>query len=234
MECFFKNPHIVSFRREGPLGQYLDEFAQQLSEQGYSRLYGRRQLQLAAELSCWLRKKNLAVADLRVADLEDYLKHRARLVRVRRGDAANLKAFYELLRQKGLVRERVELVAKTPIEELRDEFSLYLREERALAPTTVIGYLPFSRELLVHRFGTGPVDLGKMRAVDVLDFVQHRAPLLTRKHAKLMTTVLRSFLQFARYHNYIHTDLAACVPVCRIGPQRRSPKAYHSKTSKPC
>jgi integrase/recombinase XerD len=27
-----------------------------------------------------------------------------------------------------------------------------------------------------------------------------------------MTTVLRSFLQFARYHNYIRTDLAACVP----------------------
>lgn len=212
MERFFKNPYTLSCRREGPLGHYLDEFAQQLSERGYSRLYGRRQLQLAAELSHWLRKKDLAVTDLKVADLEKYLKYRSRLVRVRRGDAANLKAFYELLRQKGLVVGRVDPVSKTPIEELQDEFSLYLREERALASTTVIGYLPFSREFLAHRFGTAPVDLSKLTAVDVLDFVRHRAPLLIRKQAKKMTTVLRSFLQYARCHNYIRTDLAACVP----------------------
>jgi integrase/recombinase XerD len=212
LERFFKNPHTLSCRREDPLGHYLDEFAQRLSEKGYSWLYGRRQLQLAAELSHWLRKKDLAVADLKVADLEKYLKYRSRSVRVRRGDAANLKAFYEVLCQKGLVVERVAPVPKTPIEELQDEYSLYLREERALAPTTVIGYLPFSRELLRHRFGTGPIDLSELRAADVLDFVQHRAPLLIRKQAKKMTTVLRSFLQYARYHNYIRTDLAACVP----------------------
>ena len=212
LERFFKNPHTLSCKREGTLGRYIDEFAQQLSEQGYSRQYGRRQLQLAAKLSRWLGKKNLAVADLKVADLENYLKYRSRLVRIRRGDAANLKAFYELLCQKGLVVGRVDPVPKTPIEELQSEFSLYLGEERALAPTMVIGYLPFSRELLTHRFGTGRVDLSKLRAADVVDFVQHRAPSLIRKQAKKMTMVLRSFLQFARYHNYIRTDLAACVP----------------------
>jgi site-specific recombinase XerD len=42
--------------------------------------------------------------------------------------------------------------------------------------------------------------------------VQYRAPSLIRKQAKKMTTVLRSFLRYARYHNYIRTDLAACVP----------------------
>jgi len=232
MERFFKNPHTLSCKREGPLGLYIDEFAQQLSEQGYSRLYGRRQLQLAAKLSRWLGRKNLAVADLKVADLESYLKCRSRRVRVRRGDAANLRAFYELLCQKGLVVARVDPIPKTPIEELQGKFGLYLGEERALAATTVIGYLPFSRELLAHRFGTGPVDLSLLTAADVVDFVQYRAPSLIRKQAKKMTTVLRSFLRYARYHNYIRTDLAACVPCVADGSATSIPKGLPFKDVK--
>ena len=36
MERFFKNPHTLLSKRESPLGRYIDEFAQQLCEQGYS------------------------------------------------------------------------------------------------------------------------------------------------------------------------------------------------------
>jgi hypothetical protein len=51
MERFFTHAETLSSKREGPLGLYIDEFAEQLSQQGYSRQYARRRLQLVAELS---------------------------------------------------------------------------------------------------------------------------------------------------------------------------------------
>ena len=53
MERFFKDPHTLHCKRQGPFGLYIDEFAQQLSEQSYSRQYACRKLQLVAELSHW-------------------------------------------------------------------------------------------------------------------------------------------------------------------------------------
>jgi integrase/recombinase XerD len=212
MERFFTHAETLSSKREGPLGLYIDEFAEQLSRQGYSRQYARRRLQLVAELSHWLRRRDLAVADLTLTHLENYLRFRARSRRIRPGDAASLKVFFELLHQKGLVIAQIELVDKTPIDELQDEFRLYLRQERVLAPSTVIHYASFAKELLQHRFGIGPADLSLLSAADVVGFVQRRASSLVRKTAKLMTTALRSFLRYARYRDYIRVDLAACVP----------------------
>jgi len=42
--------------------------------------------------------------------------------------------------------------------------------------------------------------------------VQHLASFVSRKRAKAMTSALRSFLRYARYYDFIQTDLAACVP----------------------
>lgn len=133
MERFFKNPQTLLSKRESPLGPYIDEFAQQLCEQGYSRQYARRRLQLVAELSQWLRQRDLVVSDLTSMHLESYLEFRARSRRTRPGDAASLKVFLELLQQKNLVVAPVEFDEKTPIDKLQDEFSLYLQQERVLA-----------------------------------------------------------------------------------------------------
>jgi len=73
-------------------------------------------------------------------------------------------------------------------------------------------YLPFIRELLTHRFGSSEVQLTELRAGDVVGFVQRRAHQLHIKRVKLMTTALRSFLQYARYRGDLTLDLAAAIP----------------------
>jgi hypothetical protein len=89
----------------------------------------------------------------------------------------------------------------------------YLCDIQALARSTIIHYVPFVREFLKHRFGKGKVTLSKLRAADVVRFVQVQAPRLQLKRAKLMTTVHRSFLRYVRYRGDITLDLAAAVPV---------------------
>jgi hypothetical protein len=73
MERFFKDPHTLHCKRQGPFGLYIDEFAQQLSEQSYSRQYACRKLQLVAELSHWLQQRKSSVSDLTVAKMENFL-----------------------------------------------------------------------------------------------------------------------------------------------------------------
>lgn len=212
MDRFFKYSRTLQQKRQGPLGPHIDEFAQQLSEQGYSQQCARRQLRLVAELSHWLWQRDLTVGNLSVTTMERFLSHRAMPKFIRRGDAAGLRAFLELLRRKGLVAAQVNPVEKTPISKLLGDFSLYLQQERVLAPGTIANYLSLTKKFLAHRFGIGPVKLSNLRAEQVIGSVQRLASSVSRRRAKVMTSALRSFLRYARYQDLIRSNLAACVP----------------------
>lgn len=90
-----------------------------------------------------------------------------------------------------------------------DEFECYLRNARVLARETIVHYVPFIRAFLTHQFGHRAARLSRLCAGDVVRFVQHQAPSLHWKRAKLLTTALRSFLHYARYRGDTTSDLAA-------------------------
>jgi len=94
-----------------------------------------------------------------------------------------------------------------------------------LAEATIVNYVPFVREFLKNRFGTGSVKLSRLSAEHVVRFVQQRAPQLHLKTAKLLTTALRSFLQFGRYRGDFQLDLAAAVPVVANWSMPEIPRA---------
>jgi site-specific recombinase XerC len=100
----------------------------------------------------------------------------------------------------------------TPVERCAQNFERYLREERVLAEATIVNYVPFVGAFLKERFGTGPVKLSSLRAGDVVSFVRRQASRLHLKRAKLLTTALRSFFQYARYRGEIRFELATAVP----------------------
>ena len=212
MEQFFKHPQTLSRLREGPLGPYLDAFAQQLRDQGYARYSARLQLRLAADFSRWLTQQGLTVYETTPEHTKHYLRYRAQWRRPRSDDAAALKRLLDLLRHAGALAEHAVPLAKTPAQQCTDTFGLYLRQERALASTTVTYYLEFVRHFLRDRFAGGPVALAALDAADVIGFVQRQAASLHPKRAKLMTTALRSFLHYARYRGDLILDLAAAVP----------------------
>jgi integrase/recombinase XerD len=118
----------------------------------------------------------------------------------------------DILRQDGAIAEKEAPFRKTPAQQLADEFGLYLRQERALAAATVAYYLEFVSRFLIDRFSDGEAELAVLCAADVVRFVQCQAARLHPKRAKLMTTALRSFLQYARYRGDLTIDLAASVP----------------------
>ena len=212
MERFFRNQHTIQQNRQGPLGPYIDDFAQLLSEQRYTRECARRRLRLIAEFSKWLCGHQLTLGDVTVASVNRFLRSRALRRPVGYSSAACLKAFFELLCRKGAGTVPVGTVKQTPVDEILGEFSLYLQQERALASGTIANYLLDARKFLVHCFKTGPIDLCKLTVAQVIESVRHLAISISRKRAKVMTSALRAFLRYARYQDLIRSNLAAGVP----------------------
>ena len=209
------NDQVVLLRPlEGPLAAHIASYARWASEQGYAFSYRRRQVLIAACFSRWLSRKGVRLQAVSSEHAVEFLRYRSRRVQIHQGDRPALRYLIEFLNRAGITRPE-EMAARRPNagEQCAREFERYLREERVLAEATIINYMPHIRDFLKHRFGDGIVKLSRLCAGDVVGFVQRQAPRLHPKRSKLMTTALRSFLQYARYCGEVTADLAAAVPV---------------------
>jgi site-specific recombinase XerD len=204
---------VLSRPLEGPLSANVAGFAKWARDEGYASPSRWRKVFLAAGFSRWLGQQAVSVRRISSEHVARYLRSHVGRMQIRRGDAATLRQFIDLLRRQGVVPpEKILACPLTPVERAADAFVHYLRNERALAEAAVVNYVPFVRRFLADRFGDRPVRLSRLCADDVVRFVQRQAPRLHLKRAKLLTTALRSFLRYARYRGGITCDLAAAVP----------------------
>ena len=228
MEALYKDPCTLGRMREGPLGAQVDAFAQQMIEQGYARFSVRYALQLVADLGRWLNRHRISVPQVTAEHLACYLRERIRRKHFRTGDASILRRLLSLLIGQGIVAQAAP-IEPTPAERLEAEFRCYLERERRLAAPTVFTYLEFARRFLAQNSQDGEVHLDCLRAADVVSFVQREAARLHHaKRAKLMTTALRSFLQYVRYRGLIVADLRDSVPAVASWSMASLPTALSS------
>lgn len=197
-----------------------------MREQGYACYSLHRQVLLAACFSQWLRQREVAVRGITSDHPQQYLRYRARQVRLCRGDSAALRHLLDFLRRERLIpTETVPARPLTSAERCAQAYEQHVREARGLATATVINYVPFIRSFLKDRFGSGSVVLSNLCAREVVGFVQRQAPRLHPKRAKLLTSALRSFLQYARYRGKVTLDLAAAVPIVANWSMSSIPRA---------
>jgi site-specific recombinase XerD len=211
---------------EGPIAAYIKRFAESLSEQGYALGSIHRKVFIAACFSQWLKHQGVGLRSIVFEHPTRYLRYRARQASPSRGDAAALSHLITFLRGEcAIPAEKVSACRLTPVERCTEAYELYLREVRGLAKATIINYVPFVCRFLKDHFGDGTVTLSHLCASDVTQFVQRQASHLHRKRAKLLTSALRSFLQYARYRGKTKLDLAAAVPTVANWSMSSIPRA---------
>jgi len=199
-------------RNRGPLVPHLPAFECLLRTRGYALKTTRQKVRLVRDFSAWLSRRGTNIEDITLEQAGDYLRYRARYRRPRSDDVASLKQLLELLREEGIVAQRRVCKQSIPLDRLLYRYASYLREERAVAPDTVVNYSRVACSFLKQKFGEGRTNLSALRPTDVLKFVQHQVARGSRKTAQLACTALRSFLQYARYRGAIAVDLAGGVP----------------------
>lgn len=225
---FFHNPKPKTLMRlrNSRFTRHLYTFAKELRDQGYSVDSGRRQILLIADFGQWLKLHGIKVSKITSKHATTYMRYLVRRQRfsIRRGDAATLERFIDLLRRKEVISKEV-VAPISRAEQLTHEFLLYLQKERGLAATTIE-----SRRQVVVRFLSGYLsdargDLSGLCSDDVVTFVQRQAARVSPKAASQMITSLRSFLHYARYQGYIQNDLAAVVPAVASWSMQSIPRS---------
>jgi site-specific recombinase XerD len=192
---------------------FVQVFGEQLQAQGYAPASVRSATRLVKDFASWLDEQAVGCSDLLPTHAVDYLNYRWLHQRRRRGDAHTLRAFVRLVTAEGCAAQPTQPDPITPARGVRNEFEGYLLHQRGLAAATIGLYGDAVGRFLEQAFGDGEVRLGQLTAADVVRFVQADAARLHHpKRAKVMTTALRSFLQYGRYRGDISADLAACVP----------------------
>jgi len=209
---FCPNPLVLQQLYTGPLGAYIDPFAQQLWTQGYASWTAKYTMRLLADLSRWLQRQTLAVTDLNEQRLDDFLHDRYRCYRVHRDDHPTLHRWLAHLRDQGVIPVRVVQPHTEPHDRIVCDFEHYLLHQRALAPSTVQHYLDTVRRFLCARFSTQPLRLEALGPQDITTFMVQQSHRYSPARTQLLATALRSFFRFLLQCGAIATDLARAVP----------------------
>jgi site-specific recombinase XerD len=211
---YLKRSRLFERLRNGPHGSYIELYALRLAEIGLSRRGTWRSLNLIGVLLDWLTRIGSGPTDLNERIIEQYLRRRSRKQSIQPGDRAALRRFLLILREVGAIA----LTAPpplTPHEQIFDAFSLYLREERGLAPKSIVHHLPFIRLFLREVCPGGASDLCRISQADIMRYIERHARDQSAASGKSMCWALRSFLRYLHYRGLNPLALAGCVPSIR-------------------
>lgn len=211
IEHFFSDPKFLRRCRIGPLGPYLDGFASQLALKGYTRYSGQGVIRIVVQLNEWLSAKGLTLQELDEHQIGAFRACRRKRNRSHHGERGTCRLLLRTLREAHLIAEAPE-AALNPIELLVRSYARYLVRERALSQTTIGHRLPVVREFLSQRFKSKRLRPKGLRPKDVSRFVLRTMQNRGRDHAQLVTTTLRSFLDFLYQEGRLTTPLRAAVP----------------------
>lgn len=210
---------------EGPLAAYLDQFARLLDGQGFERRGLGQQIRAAARFSRWLQSHQVAAEMMTDEHSQRFLDDPAEQGFARQGAAATLGRLLVFLRQLGVCRAAPAPAAPMPVQQAIAAYASYLQNELGLSAKTAVQYCPFAATFLSEHFGSGPVDLARLRGRDVIQFVLQQATHLSLPRAKAATIALRSFLRYVRYCGGTVVDLAGAVPTVANWSMTAIPRA---------
>jgi integrase/recombinase XerD len=202
---------VITVRVVGPLEPYAGQFMRLLAARGYAPLTRVPHLQVMSHLSKWMAARQVAVAELTAARVEEYLEQR-------RGDG------YAVFRTRTSLAPLLDVLAAagaplsepapsvSAVDALLDGCARYLLSERGLAASTTSAYV-----LRARRFLAGHGHGADLRAVDtsvVTSAVLGEAEAVSAGSAQYFVVALRSFLRYCHLTGLIGTDLsAASLPV---------------------
>jgi site-specific recombinase XerD len=205
----FVDPSLLQRLRVGPLAPHFDAYLKQIEQEGFLPSSAPMQMYAIARFSNWLHDRRLDLHQVNEATVERFLQRDPGIAHS--GEVAPLRRLLAMLR-------KIEVTPAKPPEpgncrqRFVDEYRRYLLQERGLAKTSLLNYVPFAEQLLTDRFSQSNMDLSELTARDVTKFLQVRARQLRPGRAKLLVTALRSFLRYLRHQGQISIDLAGCVP----------------------
>ena len=212
VERFFARRSTAERMRSGPLGPYVDEFAQRLVEQGYTRENISRKIRLVADLSRWLAGRRMGPTNLNERRLALFLQQRCLTLPNYCGERPALQQFLAQLRTLGVTSGPCPEAIHTERQRVIAAYAQYLSQERALAPLTVKQQLAYIRRFLSECFGGKRVRCEALKPADIGKHLLRHNNTSCPRGPQAIASALRTFLRFLYIRGIIDTDLTGAVP----------------------
>ena len=209
---FFRDPKTIHRMNENPLGPYINIFAKNIHDQGFSRKHGCYQIRVLASFNKWIQKYNFEIKDINHHKINAFLDDRKKILKINHPDRPALNRLLDILNDMGIIDDKEQNEVKTGRQIIEDGYKQYLSHERHLAPSTILNYMPIVHQFLSECFSTNNIQLYKLRVKDITGFIRRHAQAVSVKRAKIMVTAIRSFLKYLLLQGKIDTDLSVCVP----------------------
>ena len=193
-EEHLRRSHLFRRLKNGPHGQIVELYAAHLVKDEFAGASTRRRLKLVADLFSWIKRRGLKLTDLDEHMTERYLKYRAGKRSIQSSGRPAMKRLLSVLRDAGMIPP-APTPPSTPEEQIFAEFSDYLRQERGLAPSTIINHLRFIRRFLREVCPAGASDLGTISHEAVIRYIERHARDGSVGSGMLMRWSVRAFLR---------------------------------------
>jgi hypothetical protein len=209
--AFFKCKKTIARLHEGPLGTYIDIYADRLVSEGHCYQSGARGIRVAADYSAWLVRKRQGVTDVNEDSIKWYEQFRKKYRRPFLSDHAALIRLLKVLREANAIAPATTTVLE-PLAQVVHDFEQYLRQDRGLCETSIIRHRPPLKKFLHQYCSVGVI---RLTGKDVTHFLVQHAHDQSLSSAMNMCLTLRAFSRYLLYQGHTTYDLSAAVPSIR-------------------
>ena len=211
LEDFFTLGKVIARHRTGLFGAHIDGFVEHLRVEGYARQSVRFAVAAVQRFGRWMDNQGLRASDASEKAISEFCRKQCSRSWIQTGGAAALHGLLGRLRRLGIALTPVQPEGEA-LDRVERDFATYLRQERALSAVTLKNYCPVARLFMDEQFASGSVDLSRLCAVDIHEFVLRRTHSCRPKRLQLILTALRSFLRFLYLRGQIAVPLADRIP----------------------
>jgi integrase/recombinase XerD len=207
-------------------GRVMEDFADWLVQQRYTRLHMRDLLKVARKVDAYLRRKGIQrIEDITSPALDRYWRT---LRRRAPWEAGAIRVLERFLRMRGLLSS---CPVTTPSALQVAEYAEYLCEVRGLKPTTINEQVRVAQQFLAYvDFDKATYRLAAIGTGDIEGFVRQLSTSLSRGTLRARVIVLRNFLRFLAATGRVSPDLADQIDSPRVYKLEKLPRTLHWKT----
>jgi integrase/recombinase XerD len=197
----------------GPLAPYAAGFESWLRSRSYSPSAAADRLYQLDQLSRWLGRAGLGVGELTGDQAERFAAARRAAGLVSWASRQSVELPLGYLRMLGAAPVPAPVLARSPLEELLEDYCRYLSVERGLCAHTVLdAYGPAARLFLAGRDGPDGLGLERLCAADVTSLLARECPKRSVSGARDLVCALRSLLRYLHLAGLIEAPLVWAVP----------------------
>lgn len=219
LDDVYADPTALRRLRTCVLADHLDDYCAWLHARGYPRSTVRAKIGILGRLARWMERSCRAVSELDDACARSFVDARRQAGLRPRHVEHTVRQFVEFLRSGDVLPPAACSDPDTPAAALLASYERYLREERALATSTIAAY----RRAVATFLAAGVTDHERSTIAPTASSVRAFLLASTRgippRRAQFAATALRSFLRFCFLRGHSAVDLSHAVPTVRQGPR---------------